>query len=386
MRVCFLNPPIEFYSPISGGAIATIVMQSAKQLIKHQHDVTILTPMNQDETYSVGSVVKIESPTRDELSAVSRKMATLRSQMEGWDWPYYQYYLHSFTAALRAMNPAPDIVIAFNDLVSPRYIREAAPAAKTVVWLQNEQGTRQKQVNKALAVIDKVLTCSTYIRDYTLGRYSIAQDKFSVVHSGVDLEAFSPKAEYLEHHSPLKTLFIGRIDPNKGPDIAADAVAVVQKEGLAVSLTVAGGLWFYGHGKEMEDPFFRTLKEKMDAVNAEYLGYVTRPNVPEVVREHDVAFVLSRSNEPFGLVSLEAMASGCAVIASNRGGLPEACGGAAMLVNPDEPDAVVKHLRKLARDSDLLNVWKQRAVAHASRASWDAMGEKLNSVLGSSML
>jgi len=131
----------------------------------------------------------------------------------------------------------------------------------------------------------------------------------------------------------------------------------------------------------MNDPYFRTLKEKMDAVNAQYLGYVTRPKVPNIVREHDVAFVLSRSNEPFGLVSLEAMASGCAVIASNRGGLPEACGGAAMLVDPDEPDAVVKLLRKLARDSDLLNVWKQRAVSHASRASWDTVGDKLNSVL-----
>ena len=204
-----------------------------------------------------------------------------------------------------------------------------------------------------------------------------------MVHSGVDLDAFTPKADFLDHHTPLRTLFIGRIDPNKGPDIAADAVAVLQKEGQPISMTVAGGLWFYGHGKEMDDPFFRSLKEKMDAVNANYLGYVTREKVPNVVREHDVAFVLSRSNEPFGLVSLEAMASGCAVIASNRGGLPEACGGAAMLVDPDDTDSVVKLLRKLAMDADLLKVWKQRSVSHASRASWDTVGDKLNSVLGS---
>jgi glycosyltransferase involved in cell wall biosynthesis len=382
MRVCFLNPPIEFYSPISGGAIATILMQSAKQLIKHGHAVTILTPVNKDEVYQVGTVIKVASPTRDELPALSRKMASLRSQKEGWDWPNYLYYLNSFTAALKAMKPQPDIVIAFNDLVSPKYIRDAAPGARTVVWLQNEQGTKQKSLQKAFAAIDKILTCSAYIRDYTVGRYSIPQDKFSVVHSGVDLEAFSPKADYLDQHTPLRTLFIGRIDPNKGPDIAADAVAAIRKEDMAISLTVAGGLWFYGHGNEMNDPFFRTLKEKMDAVDANYLGYVTRTRVPEVVRGHDVAFVLSRSNEPFGLVSLEAMASGCAVIASNRGGLPEACGGAAMLVDPDKPDEVVKLLRKLARDSDLLNVWKQRSIAHASRASWDLVGDKLNSVLG----
>ncbi|MGA2163148.1 MAG: hypothetical protein ABSH36_01610, partial [Solirubrobacteraceae bacterium] len=51
-----------------------------------------------------------------------------------------------------------------------------------------------------------------------------------------------------------RVLFLGRIDPNKGPDIAADAVATLRAEGLQVKLTVAGGLWFYGHGREMEDP------------------------------------------------------------------------------------------------------------------------------------
>ena len=145
MNVCFLNPPIEFYSPISGGAVATIVMQSAKQLIKRHHQVTILTPVNKDEVYTVGNVVRIESPTRDDLPAVPRKIAALRSQMEGWDWPYYQYYLNSFTAAIKAMHPAPGIVIAFNDLVSPRYIHEAAPAAKIVDLASERAGNQAKE-------------------------------------------------------------------------------------------------------------------------------------------------------------------------------------------------------------------------------------------------
>lgn len=383
MRVCILLPPIEFYSPISGGAIATIIMQSAKQLIKRRNEVTILTPVNKDEVYDVGNVVKIKSPTRDELPKVPRKIAALRSQMEGWDWPYYQYYLNSFRDALKSMAPPPDIVIVFNDLVSAQYIHEVLPRVKVIVWLQNEQGTRQKHVNRALAAIDRFITCSAYIRDYTVGRYSVSQEKFSVVHNGVDVDTFTPAPDYLDPHTPLRTLFIGRIDRNKGPDIAADAVVAVQQEGLPVSLTVAGGLWFYGHGKEMEDPYFRSLKEKMDAANAEFIGYVTRPNVPEVVRSHDVVFVLSRSNDPFPLVTYEAMASGCAVISSNRGGLPEACVGAGIMVDPDDPKAVTDALRKLARDSDLLNVWKQRSVARAARGSWDVVGEKLNSVLES---
>lgn len=381
MHVCFLNPPAEYYSPVSGGAIATIAMESTRRLIAHGHRVTVMTATNGDEQYSIGDIVPIESPTRDQIPTVPRRLAVLRSRLEGWDLPYYQFYLASFSKALRELKTPPDIVITFNDLVSARYIRAVLPGVKNVVWLQNEQGTRQKSIGKALAAIDRFLTCSSYIRDYHVGRYNIPQQNVTVIHSGVDVDSFKPESNYLTPHKTLRALFIGRIDPNKGPDIAADAVSTLRKEGLDISLTVAGGLWFYGHGKEMEDPYFQSLKVKMDAAGANFVGYVVRPDVPALVRKHDVAFVLSRSNEPFGLVALEAMASGCAVISSNRGGLPEACGGAAIMVDPEDMSAVVASLKLLATDTEALNEWKQRAVTRAGHASWKSVGDKLNSVL-----
>lgn len=361
--------------------MATIAMQSAKQLINLGHDVSILTPNNGDATYNVGAVTGIHSPQRADIASLPRKIAALQDRINGWDWPYYRYYRNAFASALKAMKPAPEVVICFNDLVSPEYIKRVLPNTKTVVWLQNEQGTRRKDLEKSLGAIDHFLTCSQYIKDYTAKRYSLDASRLSVVYSGVDLDAFTPEADYLQYKDSLRTLFIGRIDPNKGPDIAADAVAALQKEGVPITFTVAGGLWFYGHGNEMENPYFRTLKEKMDAATATYAGYVTRPNVPGVVRQHDVAFVLSRSNEPFGLVTLEAMASGCAVISSNRGGLPEACGGAAILVDPDDTAGVIRALRTLATDRDVLVDWKLKATARAATAGWQTVGVKLETVL-----
>ena len=370
MRICFLNAPIEYYSPISGGAVATIMMQSARCLIARGHEVTVLTIVNDDEVYPVGKVVPIEAPGRDRISTLPRKLAVLRSRFLGWDWPYYAYYLRSFTQALKKLSPPPEVVICFNDLVSPAYIRRAVPTARVYSWLQNEQGTHQKDLRRTVEATTAFLTCSQYIADWTARKYSLPATHFRVVHSGVDLGAFSPHSDYLEPKQPLRALFIGRMDPNKGPDIAADAILKLQQEGFEIRYSVAGGLWFYGHGKEMEDPYFRTLKEKMDAVHADYLGHLTRHDVPDMIRGHDVAFVLSRANEPFGLVVLETMASGCAVIASNRGGLPEACGGAALLVDPDDFDGVVQRLRLLATDPDALREQKRRAVERASEASW----------------
>lgn len=381
MRICFLNAPIEYYSPISGGAVATILMQSARQLIARGHDVTVLTIVNEDEVYPVGKVIPIQAPGRNEIPSLERKLAVLRSRILGWDWPYYTFYLRSFTQALKRLSPPPEVVICFNDLVSPAYIRKALPNARIYVWLQNEQGTAQKDISRTVEATAAFLTCSRHIADWTARKYALPAAKFRVVHSGVDLEAFSPRPDYLEPVQPLRTLFIGRIDPNKGPDIAADAVLKLQQEGFAIRYSVAGGLWFYGHGKEMEDPFFRTLKAKMDAVHADYLGHVTRHDVPAMVRAHDVAFVLSRANEPFGLVALETMASGCAVISSDRGGLPEACGGAALLVDPDDFEGVVRHLRTLASDPAALREQKRRAVERASVASWEAVAAVLEKAL-----
>ena len=58
----------------------------------------------------------------------------------------------------------------------------------------------------------------------------------------------------------------------------------------------------------------------------------------------------SRWHEPFGLVALEAMACGAALICSRRGGLPEVAGDAALYVDPDNPATIAAAIRDLAND------------------------------------
>jgi glycosyltransferase involved in cell wall biosynthesis len=378
MHFCFVNMPIEYYSPTSGGAIATIIMSTARELIARGHRVTVLTAINKDETYKDGEVIEIKAPRRDDLHFLQRRLSSVRQKISKWDWPYFEHYLKSVRGKLAGLRP--DAVIVFNDLVSPHFLKKTVPNAEILVWLQNEWNTRF-DVRKTVAATNTFLTCSDAIKRWTAGKHGIALEHFRTVHSGVDGEVFHARDNYLEPQPTTRVLFIGRIDPNKGPDITADAVAAMQAEGHPVSLTVAGGLWFYGHGREMEDPFFRALKIKMDAAGAEYLGHVPRGRVTELVRAHDIVCVLSRSSEPFGLVALEAMASGCAVIASNRGGLPEACGGAAMLVDPDDFTAVKSAMRKLVTDPAALKRAKQQSVDRASRAPWSDCARHLEELL-----
>ncbi len=364
MRICQILPPEEFYSPDSGGAIATVAMQHNRHLIRRGHSVTVLASENKDRVYPVGTVHSIPARCRNNLSFARRRWSDLRRRLWRWDWPYYEYYLQAMTRALERLSPAPEVVIVHNDLVFPRYLRRLLPGVIIVLWLHNENRTRQKLPSKSLAAVDAFVAVSDYIADWTMQRYDLPRQKVFTIANGVDLETFKPRQGAMDRgEQELRVLYLGRIDPNKGPDIAADAVAAIRREGLAARLTIAGPVWWHGRADPNADPYFRdVLKPRMQAAGATYLGHVSRADVPGVFQDHDVACVLSRSNEPFGLTALEAMACGCAVIASNRGGLPQACGGAAQLVDPDDLDSVIRILRKFATDPAALR--SLQAIGH----------------------
>jgi UDP-glucose:(glucosyl)LPS alpha-1,2-glucosyltransferase len=64
-----------------------------------------------------------------------------------------------------------------------------------------------------------------------------------------------------------------------------------------------------------------------------------------------IVVVPSRWQEPFGLVALEALASGAALICADRGGMREVAGDAAIYVDPDDPAALAAAMCALAGDS-----------------------------------
>jgi len=382
VNICYLNMPIEYYSPTCGGAVSTVMMQQAKELLSRGHRVQVLTLVNHEPQYQVGEVIPLQSPLREQLSPLLRRIYSLESKLKQWDWPCYGPYLRSALKTIKRLSPRPDAVIVHNDLVAPKYLRKHLPHSKIVVLLHNEQRTRQSALTHTIAATDTFATVSDYIAQWTIRQHKIPPEKVVTVRNGVDLDSFHPPESLngQTDHS-LRVLYVGRIDPNKGPDLAADAVTELKKQGLSLSITWAGPVWWHGAADSNQDPYFRTLKSKMDAAGATYLGHLNRDQVPEVMRNHDVACVLSRSNEPFGLVALEAMACGCAVLASNRGGLPEACGDAALFANPDDLSTVVSSLKRLATDRDLLNRCKRNSLQRAQKASWSTTVDRLEQIL-----
>jgi len=89
-------------------------------------------------------------------------------------------------------------------------------------------------------------------------------------------------------------------------------------------------------------------------------------------------FVLASVQEPFGLVLAEARAAGCAIVASRVDGIPEALdmGAAGWLVPPADSGAIAQAVTRLLEDSDLRQLWQQKAQRNLENLSAQRMSEE----------
>ena len=118
---------------------------------------------------------------------------------------------------------------------------------------------------------------------------------------------------------PTRYLFLGRLTPWKGPDIALRALAAMPADRSRAMLTIAGAPLF---GEEAFGDELMLLAETLGvSEQVTFAGHVT--DVQSLLRRHDVLLHCSRVPEPFGQVIVQGMASGAIVVAANVGGPAE---------------------------------------------------------------
>lgn len=361
--------PIEFYSPVSGGAIATVTMHVAKELVGQGHTVEIITPADGQPSYPVGNVHCISQP---QTGAMQRILRHFHARIMEWDSPEYGQYWSGVSRLLLKLRL--DAVVLANDIESALLVKLTQPETVVVSWLHNEC-RRGRRTAQNLRQTDVFLACSDYVRRWFLAAYKVDASNVYTAYAGVDPHLFFPEPR--RQLTQLRLLYVGRLDPNKGVDAAVDTFRILKERNLPVTLTVAGGGWFYKRKDRSEESFVLALRKSMEELDVEWLGHVPRRWLPGVIRSHDVALVLSRSQEPFGLVVLEAMSSGVAVLASPHGGLTESCGGAGVHVDPQKPKEIADVLEAFLRTPETLSELKQKAVNRARLASWKTTADVL---------
>lgn len=175
-------------------------------------------------------------------------------------------------------------------------------------------------------------------------------DRLRVVRNGVDTAHFVPRADP-GRGERLRVTFVGRMIRDKGADVVLDAVALLDRDDI--ELTIVGSQGFDARAplSPYEQELHRAAAALGDRVRMR--PFTDRRQVPGVYRDADVVVVTSRWREPCPLTVLEGMASGVPVVASSVGGIPEIMQGTGLQVPPDDPAALAAALESLADDESL---------------------------------
>ncbi len=206
----------------------------------------------------------------------------------------------------------------------------------------------------------RLLAVSRATRDYHVAA-GLDAGKTFVVHNGVDLDAFRPRpasgilhrALGLPRHAHL-ALTVGQVGLRKGQDVLLRAAAALADRLPRLDWLLVGRRH---SGKEEARRFEAELHAAAAAGplagRVHFLG--VRRDVPAIMNEA-LMLVHPARQEPLGRVLLEAAASGLAVVATDVGGTREVFppqAGAALLVAPDDPDALAAAVARAAGDEAL---------------------------------
>ena len=379
---CFVLPPMERYSASTGGAIATVTRQLVRALERRGCHSSVFTPADGAPPYAEGRVVALDYGPARPGPASLRKGLAVEARLHRWSCPDYGRYLRSVRLAFSSLPQAPDLVVVANDPEMAARLHRLS-GATVVLWLHNFiAGWDLAQLPPSVVVV----AVSDAVRRWTVEHHGLPADRVAVLHNGVDPEEFKPREGFTEPVLPVRVISHGRIDPNKGHDVAARAVAVLRERGLPVTFTLVGGVQTFGIGADEVAAFEARLDRAVAFAQGERLGRIPASEVAGVLRCHDVACALSRVDDPFPLAALEAMASGCALVTSGRGGLAEMVGDLGMVVSPDDFDAVVDTIGRLVTDPESLRAAKQLSLDRAASFSWDDTATQLVGVVAPTQL
>ncbi len=201
-----------------------------------------------------------------------------------------------------------------------------------------------------------VVTPSEFSRRDVVDSYGIDPERVMVVPNRVS--SFVPldpaaraRAELELKHAGVDQPFVGylgNLHPRKNVPALIHAFGRARQLDPAIAelqLVIAGGTWWKG-GAEAQ----AVRDARLDSVVL--LGPVG-DDVRRLLLEDAIALGYLSRFEGFGLPPLEAMAAGTPVLASDATAIPEVCGDAALLVDPEDLDAIAHGLVRIATDSAL---------------------------------
>ncbi|SDN60402.1 Glycosyltransferase involved in cell wall bisynthesis [Paenibacillus sp. yr247] len=371
MRVVIVTPgsfPVP--SGISS-SVEQVVQKTAEHLVKRMPVYvlgrkTSYQPMREVRGGSTYIRVRYESPL-SYISAISQQIANLKPaiiQVE--NRPHFVRYLRK-----RYPRCVISLVLHSNLFISKPHISS-------------------KQLTECLAATDVIIVNSDYLKQSVRDKVPSVAHKIVTQHLGVDVSRFtsrwSPEGsesrrkllQKLGYENRKIILFVGRLIPKKGVHHLLKAMqTIIETEPNTVLVLV--GSAFYGSRRLTE--YVKRLYREGSTMpqHVRFIPYVSHLDIPKWYHIADVVTVPSEEGEAFGLVNVEAMASGIPVVATRSGGIQEviADGTVGYLIDFEGLEAdLPRYLLRLLENEELRRAMGELGIQRVNQLfTWEKAAE-----------
>jgi spore coat protein SA len=357
----------EPFSEFRGGAIS----RWAANVLRDSRNATIVCP-SADSTW--------QFPARS-LVVLSRlnRYRTVRRYLHRLPWNVHRRVIQSlFQPVLRRLRDGdivwihnrPDFAIA----LTPQIHRSGG---KVVLHLHNSHLVGWPETLMRQVSVDRIV----FVSDFLLKE---AQRKFpslgvsSVVSNGADDRVFYPTHKLGRSPEVPVVIFAGRLVKEKGAHILIQAMRLLESRGVSLRAQIVGSSAF---GGGLETDYSKSLKVNAPQ-NVTFIPYCTGAALGQLFREADIFCSPSIWDEPFGLVNVEAFASGLPVVTTRGGGASEIfIEGGGILVGRGSVEQLACALQQLAEDQELRwTLGKQGYSAFRNRFTWSITRDHVQSI------
>jgi len=217
---------------------------------------------------------------------------------------------------------------------------------------------------------DKVIACSAYMREHIADIYALEESDVNVIPNGIDPEDLHPMDNLDELRSAFAApdeklvLLVGRLVYEKGFQVALEALPTLIKNVGNVRFLIAGS------GTHEEE-----LKAQAESLglmeHGTFVGWIGDDVLHSLYKIADLTVVPS-IYEPFGLVALEAMASGCPCIVADTGGLREVVPTekVGLRFQSRDPESLARMAERVLTDPELRDRLVTEASDHVLSFDW----------------
>ena len=201
--------------------------------------------------------------------------------------------------------------------------------------------------------VDLFLSVSEYYAEFMPDYLGIPREKIRVVPIGINPSGF--ELRHADRSGPFTVGFFGRIAPEKGLHVLAEAYRIARQSGELPEARLEAAGYMAADCKPYLDEIQKRLQDAGLAGEFHYRGVLERAEKIAFLRSLDVMSMPATYDEPKGVSLLEAMACGVPLVQPRRGAFTEIVErtGGGLLVQPDDPRSLADGILKVAKDRAL---------------------------------